>query len=153
MPTQHTGKCIGLDIIRRAQRGEMAAFAELVHLTRRRVLGSIGRLIARPDDVEDVAQEVFLRMHTGIGRLQTPEAFDLWLYRLTTNATYDYLRKRPSIRREVRVSDLLEDQLAAAANLASCEVDREERERRRTIEYVDGLLAHLSASDRILIVM
>jgi RNA polymerase sigma-70 factor (ECF subfamily) len=141
-----------LDVIRLAQTGDKAAFAELVRISRRRVLGTISRLIARPEDVEDVGQEVFLRMHASIGKLQTPEAFDLWLWRLTTNAAYDYLRKRPR-HREVRVSDLPDDQVYAATNSASCQVARDERDRNRTIDYVDSLLAQLSPSDRILIVM
>jgi RNA polymerase sigma-70 factor (ECF subfamily) len=153
MPREHTANGISLDIIRLAQTGDRAAFAELVRMSRRRVLGTIGRLIARPEDAEDVGQEVFLRMHASIGRLQSAEAFDLWLWRLTTNATYDYLRKRPRTRREVRISDLLDGQVNAAANSVSCQLEREERDRRRTIEYVDSLLAQLSPNDRILIVM
>src|SRR5262249_22495022 len=104
MLVEHTAKGIPLDVIRLAKTGNRAAFTQLVEINRRRVLGTIGRLIARPEDVEDVAQEVFLRMHASIGRLLTPEAFDVWLSRLTSHATYDYLRGRPK-RREVRVSD------------------------------------------------
>jgi RNA polymerase sigma-70 factor (ECF subfamily) len=51
-------------------------------------------LIARPEDVEDVAQEVFLRLYFSLDQLRTAEVFEPWLYRLTVNAAYDYLRKQ-----------------------------------------------------------
>src|SRR5215467_4440573 len=152
MPLDHTANPSIVSLIRLAQTGDMAAFTELVRVSRRRIFGNITRLIARPEDVEDVAQEVFLRMHGSIRQLLTPEAFDVWLWRLTSNAAYDYLRKRPR-RREIRISDLLEDQVDAATDSASCQLAREDRDRRRTIDYVDSLLAQLSPSDRILLVM
>jgi RNA polymerase sigma-70 factor (ECF subfamily) len=152
MPVNQTASGVSFELLRSAQSGDRAAFGELVGLCRRRVMGTIGRMIARPEDIEDVAQEVFLRMHRSIGQLQTYEAFDLWAYRLTTNATYDYLRHRPR-RNEVRMSDLLERQVSAANDSASYQSALDELDRKRTIDYVDSLLAQLSPSDRILLVM
>jgi RNA polymerase sigma-70 factor (ECF subfamily) len=110
-------------------------------------------MISCRQDTEDVAQEVFFRMHTSIGRLREPAAFDFWLYRLTLNAAYDYLRRRPRRRRDVLMADLEEREMDVAAASASRQALRDEQERLRTIDYVDSLLAHLSPSDRILIVM
>jgi RNA polymerase sigma-70 factor (ECF subfamily) len=152
MPLNQTANGVSYDLIRSARSGDRVAFGDLVSQCRRRVMGRISRLVARPEDVEDVAQEVFIRMQASIGRLQTPEAFDLWAYRLTTNAAYDYLRQRPQ-RREVRMSDLRDHEMDAAADRASRESLRDEEEHHRVVEYVDGLLAQLPASERILIVM
>ena len=49
---------VDFELIRRAQKGDSAAFNEVVLAYRKRILGTIARLIARPDDVEDVGQEV-----------------------------------------------------------------------------------------------
>ena len=152
MPLNETANGVSFDLIRSARDGDPAAFGELAAQCRRRVMGTISRMIARPEDVEDVAQEVFIRMHRSIPHLKDHEAFELWSYRLTTNAAYDYLRKRPR-RREVRMSDLPERQVGAASDIASRRSARDEHERRRTIDYVDGLLAHSPPSDRILLVM
>jgi RNA polymerase sigma-70 factor (ECF subfamily) len=152
MPVNQTASGVSFDLIRSARNGDRAAFSELAVQCRRRVMGTINCMIARPEDVEDVAQEVFIRMHRSIPHLKDHEAFELWSYRLTTNATYDYLRKRPR-RREVRMSDLSERQVDAATDIASRQSARDEHERARTIDYVDGLLARLSPSDRILLVM
>jgi RNA polymerase sigma-70 factor (ECF subfamily) len=139
-------------LVLRAQAGELAAFGELIALYRRLIMCTISRLIARPEDVEDVAQEIFLRVHTSLHQLREPEAFDIWLYRVTMNGVYDYLRRRPR-RPEIRMADLLEEQIDAAQESASRQWLRDQEERRRTIECVDGLLAQLCASDRILMVL
>ena len=85
---------VDFEVIRRAQAGEDAAFNEIVLAYRKRILGTIARLIARPEDVEDVGQEVFLRLYFSLDQLRSAEVFEPWLYRLTVNAAYDYLRKQ-----------------------------------------------------------
>jgi RNA polymerase sigma-70 factor (ECF subfamily) len=152
MLIEHTANGVSLDLISAARSGDRQAFGDLVRGCRRRVLSIISRMIARPEDVEDVGQEVFLRMHLSIPRLQVPEAFDLWVFRLTTNTAYDYLRRRPC-RPELRMSDLLEQEVDAANDSASLQHLRDEHERRRTVEYVDSLLDRLCPSDRLLLVM
>jgi RNA polymerase sigma-70 factor (ECF subfamily) len=152
MSENQTSKGVGFALIQSVQNGDVAAFGKLVAQCRRRVMATISRMIVRPEDVEDVAQEVFFRMHRSIGQLQNYAAFELWTYRLTTNATYDYLRTLPR-RLEIRMSDMLEQQLDAANDSASCRSAREERERKETVEYVDNLLAQVSPDDRILLVI
>jgi len=93
--------------IQKAQAGDGTAFNQVVVAYRKRILGTIARLIGRPEDVEDVAQEVFLRLYYSLDQLRTPEVFEPWLYRLTVNASYDYLRKQRR-RNESRMSDLSE---------------------------------------------
>jgi RNA polymerase sigma-70 factor, ECF subfamily len=151
MPADCTANGVSFSLIRRAQTGDMAAFGNLVQLCRRRTMGIIRRMISRKEDTEDVAQEVFFRMHNSIGRLREPAAFDFWLYRLTLNGAYDYLRRRP--RRDVLMADLGERNVDVAAALAGWQVLRDEQDRLRTIDYVETLLANLCPSDRLLIVM
>jgi len=62
---------VDFDVIKRAQTGDNAAFNEVVLAYRRRVLGIIARSIARSEDVEDVAQEVFLRLYFSLGQLRS----------------------------------------------------------------------------------
>src|SRR5919206_2482733 len=104
---------VDFDLIARAQKGDSAAFNEIVLAYRKRILGTIARLIARPEDVEDVAQEVFLRLYYSLDQLRTPEVFEPWLYRLTVNASYDYLRKQRR-RNESRMADLSEQAVMMA---------------------------------------
>src|SRR6266511_1515615 len=152
MPATIDGMLVDFDLIRRAQNGDGAAFNEVVVAYRKRVLGTIARLIARPEDVEDVGQEVFLRLYFSLDQLRTPEVFEPWLYRLTVNAAYDYLRKQRR-RMEFRMSDLSEQQVMLADAMAGGKAERDEQYRKRIRESVDSLLGAVSEADRILLML
>ena len=143
---------VDFELIKRAQSGDSAAFNEVVVAYRKRILGTITRLIARPEDVEDVAQEVFLRLYFSLDQLRTAEVFEPWLYRLTQNAAYDYLRKQRR-RQEYRMSDLSEQQMMMADALAGGRVEHDEREQKKVRESVDALLGSVSEADRILLML
>ena len=143
---------VDFELIKRAQAGDSAAFNEIVLAYRKRILGTITRLIARPEDVEDVAQEVFLRLYFSLDQLRTPEVFEPWLYRLTVNAAYDYLRKQRR-RQEYRMSDLSEQQMMMADALAGGRAEQDEREQKKVRESVDALLGAVSEADRILLML
>jgi len=115
-------------------------------------MGTIARLIARAEDVEDVAQEVFLRLYFSLDQLRAPEVFEPWLYRLTVNAAYDYLRKQRR-RPEFRMSDLSEQQVMMADAAAGGKADRDERQQKKIREAVDSLLGAVSEADRVLLLM
>ena len=143
---------VDFELILRAQRGDAAAFNEVVTAYRRRIMGTISRLIGRPEDVEDVAQEVFLRLYFSLEQLRTPEVFEPWLYRLTVNAAYDYLRKSRR-RMEYRMSDLSEQQVMLADASAGNRNQSDEIEKRRVRDTVTGLLSTVSEEDRILLML
>ena len=143
---------VDFELIKRAQAGDNAAFNEIVLAYRKRILGTITRVIARPEDVEDVAQEVFLRLYFSLDQLRTPEVFEPWLYRLTVNAAYDYLRKQRR-RPEYRMSDLSEQQVLMADAVAGGKVEHDEQYRKKIRESVEALLGAVSEQDRILLMM
>jgi len=143
---------VDFELIKRAQDGDSAAFNEIVLAYRKRILGTITRLIARPEDVEDVAQEVFLRLYFSLDQLRTAEVFEPWLYRLTVNAAYDYLRKQRR-RQEYRMSDLSEQQMVKADAVAGGRAEHDEREMKKTRETVEAVLSSVSEADRILLML
>ena len=142
---------VDIDTIKRAQGSDVAAFNQIVLTCRGRVMKTIARLIARPEDVEDVAQEVFVHLYFSLGRLRAPEAFDLWLHRITVNAAHSYLRHHRC--RERRLSDLSEGQMAVAEAAAGRDVALNEQYRQRTRESIDELLGAVSEADRILLTL
>src|SRR5436305_991870 len=114
------------EVIEKARGGDAAAFNQMVLAYRKRILGTISRLIGRPEDVEDVAQEVFVRLYYSLDQLRTPDVFEPWLYRLTINASYDYLR-RSKRRGQSRMADLSEQEVMMADSVAGGKQDAEDR--------------------------
>jgi RNA polymerase sigma-70 factor (ECF subfamily) len=102
--------------------------------------------------VEDVGQEVFLRLYYSLDQLRTREVFEPWLYRLTVNAAYDYLRRQKR-RREHRMSDLSEQQVMMADASAGGKRSDEEQRRARIRETVQSLLDAVSEEDRALLLL
>jgi len=99
-----------------------------------------------------VAQEVFLRLYFSLDQLRTPEVFEPWLYRLTVNAAYDYLRKQRR-RQEFRMSDLSEQQVMLADAMAGGKAEKDETHQKKVRESVDSLLGAVSEADRILLML
>jgi len=143
---------VDYELILRARAGDGPAFNQLVAAYRKRILGTIARTIGRPEDVEDVGQEVFLRLYYSLDQLRSAEVFEPWLYRLTANAAYDYLRKRRR-RMESRMADLSEQQVLLADAVAGEKIDRDEGQKKRIREAVDALLDRVSEEDRVLLTL
>ena len=143
---------IEFDVIERARKGNEAAFNQIVTVYRKRILGTISRLIGQPEDVEDVGQEVFLRLYYSLDQLRTAEVFEPWLYRLTVNAAYDHMRRRKR-RRESRMSDLSEQQVMMADAEAGGRERQEEVRRAGIREFVQSLLDGISEEDRALLIL
>lgn len=140
------------ETIKKAQSGDERAFNQIVLAYRKRILGTIYRLIGRSDDVEDVSQDVFVRLYYSLDQLREVEVFEPWLYRLTTNAAYDYLRKRRRSM-DIRMADMSEEQVIAADAAESGRRNTDEREQIEVRELLDTLLGEVSEEDRILLTL
>ncbi len=140
------------ELIERARAGDGPAFNQVVLAYRKRILGTISRLIGRPEDVEDVAQEVFVRLYYSLDQLRSAEVFEPWLYRLTVNASYDYLR-RSKRRNESRMADLSEQQVMMADSLAGVREENQERQKSEVREFMHALFRHVSEQDRLLLTL
>jgi len=140
------------EVISRAREGDDGAFNQIVQAYRKRILGTVSRLIGHPEDVEDVGQEVFLRLYYSLDQLRSPEVFEPWLYRLTVNSAYDYLRRHRR-RHEARMADLSEQQVVMADAAAGTRLDQDERRRAQVRDLVGALMTAVSEQDRILLTL
>ncbi|HLY19794.1 MAG TPA: sigma-70 family RNA polymerase sigma factor [Bryobacteraceae bacterium] len=83
----------------------LPAFEQIVTQCERSVLRVALRLLNHPQDAQDAAQEVFLRLYKHLGRLDDARGYEPWLFRVTVNVCRDILRGR---RRSVALEDLTE---------------------------------------------
>ena len=83
-----------LELLRRAQRGDSAAFEEIVRAHEATVYHLALRQLGSREDAEDAAQEVFLKAYTGLQSFRGESKLSVWLYRITSNVCIDLLRRR-----------------------------------------------------------
>ena len=77
-----------------AQRGDEAAFATLVRRWQGRVVSLAYRYLGSAADAEDLAQDVFLRVHRARGTYEPSARFSTWIYRITVNTSLNFIRGR-----------------------------------------------------------
>jgi RNA polymerase sigma-70 factor (ECF subfamily) len=81
------------ELIVRAQRGDRSAHETIVNQFAPMVFRLISRFFRTREDVEDLAQDVFLKLFARIDQIRPQDNFPGWLARVTVNTCYDELRK------------------------------------------------------------
>jgi RNA polymerase sigma-70 factor, ECF subfamily len=84
------------NLIRRAQRGDRAAFDALVRRYDQEVLRMALRIVPSYEEAQDLYQEAFLKVYRSIGRFRLESKFSTWLYRVVMNVCLDHLRRQKS---------------------------------------------------------
>jgi RNA polymerase sigma-70 factor, ECF subfamily len=97
------------ELVQKAQDGDKEAFELLVAKHQGRVFAVAGGILRNREDVEDIAQQVFLKAYFSLKRFDQRSAFSTWLYKITVNECWDLLRKK-KVRPLVFESELSEEQ-------------------------------------------
>jgi len=141
-------------LVRRAQRGEEEAFRTIVERYQGKVFSIIHGILRNRNDAEDIAQQVFTKIYFSLGKFDFRSALVTWIYKITVNECYDYLRKQ-KVRKLTFESDLSEDDLRRIDNTEdvrrnpAADVDRQTELR----EIVVRLLDRLSADEKQLLIL
>ncbi|MHB8501392.1 MAG: RNA polymerase sigma factor [Candidatus Acidiferrales bacterium] len=141
------------ELVRRAQNEDQEAFEELVRRHQHRVFAVAGGILRRREDVEDIAQQVFVKAYFSLKRFDQRAAFSTWLYKITVNECWDMLRKK-KVRPLVYESDLSEEQarqVITAEEKGGGGPDISERLVAR--ERVERLLDGLDERDRLMLIL
>jgi RNA polymerase sigma-70 factor (ECF subfamily) len=94
---QRADRAADAKLVRRFNEGDEQAFVELMRRHERRVYNLAYRMLGRPEDALDAAQDAFLSCYRNLGRFRGEAAFSTWLHRIAVNACYDILRRRPAV--------------------------------------------------------
>jgi RNA polymerase sigma-70 factor (ECF subfamily) len=141
------------DLVRRAQARDELAFAEIVGRHQSKVFSIIFGILRHRNDAEDIAQQVFAKVYFSIGSFDFRSSLLTWIYKITVNECYDYLRKR-RVRKLVYESDfsaeeslLMENSQPAADRQPAIDTQLAQR------DFVLKLLAKVSEEDRNLMML
>ena len=91
-------------LVRRVQAGDELAFREMVERYQSKVFSIIFGILRNHNDAEDIAQQVFSKIYFSIRNFDFRSSLLTWIYKITVNECYDYLRKK-RVRRLVYESD------------------------------------------------
>jgi len=140
-------------LVRLAQKGDKEAFEALVQRHQYRVFAVARGILKRQEDVEDVAQQVFVKAYFSLKKFDQRAAFSTWLYKITVNECWDLLRKRKA-RPLVYESDFSEEQTRLyAANEYESIKGPDTSDRMAMRESLEAMLGQLEKRDRAMLVM
>jgi|TARA_B110000196_G_scaffold304098_1_gene300540 RNA polymerase sigma-70 factor (ECF subfamily) len=106
-------------LVSRCQEGDYAAFDALVTKHRGRVYAMIQNMVRNEADSWDLAQEVFVKVWKALPRFEARARFSTWMYRITHNVVYDWMRKRKMETVGELDDNLLDQESIAAGALAT----------------------------------
>ncbi|MBI3681647.1 MAG: sigma-70 family RNA polymerase sigma factor [Acidobacteria bacterium] len=140
-------------LVRRVQARDEMAFRELVERYQAKVYSIIFGILRNRNDAEDIAQQVFAKVYFSISGFDNRSSVLTWIYKITVNECYDYLRKK-RVRKLVYESDFSEEESRQMENSGSV-TDRnpaiDTSLARRDLAY--KLLEKVSEEDRRLILL
>lgn len=143
-----------LSLVQRCQAGDRDAFSELVTRYRTRVYALVYNMVQNEQDAWDLSQDAFLKAWRSISRFRGQSGFYTWIYRIATNITIDWLRKK-----HIEAGVEFDDQIAPKADPTSNLVPRGEpspSQKMRGDELrarIDDALSKLSPEHRAVVVL
>src|SRR4249920_1338894 len=95
-------------LVKRVQARDELAFREIVERYQAKVYSIIYGILRNRNDAEDIAQQVFAKVYFSIGNFDSRSSLLTWIYKITVNECYDYLRKK-RVRKLVYESDFSQE--------------------------------------------
>lgn len=140
------------ELVRLAKSDDKEAFELLVRRHQSRVFAVAGGILRNKEDVEDVAQQVFVKAYFSLKRFDQRAAFSTWLYKITVNECWDVLRKR-KVRPLLYESDLSEEQAHEYNGFSEKATVPDVSDRLEARERVEKLLVDLDERDRLMLIL
>ncbi len=140
-------------LVRRVQANDELAFREIVERYQSKVFSIIYGILRNRNDAEDIAQQVFAKIYFSIKNFDFRSSLLTWIYKITVNECYDYLRKK-RVRKLVYESDFSSDDTLRMANSEPA-TDQAPLADHQLVQhdFILKLLAKLSEEDRSLLLM
>lgn len=85
------------ELVSRAKQGDKRAFEEIVGLYEKKVFSTIYYMVKDENDVEDIAQEVFIKIYKNLNNFKEKSSLYTWIYRITINVCIDKLKSKKDV--------------------------------------------------------
>jgi len=141
-----------LQLIEAAKAGDDAAFEELVRKYQRQVANVIYLTLGSRDDVEDLTQEVFIRVHRSLHRFEFDASIYAWIYRIAVNISIDEIRRR-KIKRTLSLEYISDAVLHRETRTRTQEWPSDDVLKNEKKEIIQTAIRKLSPVHRVAIVL
>jgi RNA polymerase sigma factor RpoE len=94
-----------VELVKRAQGGDLAAYDELVRRYQERVYATVYHMTSNHEDANDIAQEAFIKGYQALKSFKGGSSFYTWVYRIAVNKTINFLKQRKN-RVHMSLNDL-----------------------------------------------
>ncbi|MBO5179758.1 MAG: sigma-70 family RNA polymerase sigma factor [Clostridia bacterium] len=84
-------------LISKAKEGDKKAFEEIISLYEKKVFSTIYYMVKNENEVEDIAQEVFVKIYKNLKNFKEESSLYTWIYRITINVCIDELKKKKNV--------------------------------------------------------
>ena len=137
-------------IIEKCKTGDFSSFRALVSRYQNRIFSVCYGLVRSRDDAADLFQEVCLRIYKSIGKVKSEAGLYVWIYRITVNVCFDWLRKKKRMRKKVdkfKAQDTVSDFFVETNTPVSIALQLELK------EQINKVIAALPDAQRAVIVL
>ncbi|MCF6311272.1 MAG: RNA polymerase sigma factor [Verrucomicrobiales bacterium] len=142
------------ELVKQVLAGDDAAYAVLVGRYRARVFSSASRYARNHAELEDLTQDIFIRIWKGLKTYRADAPFEHWLMTVTVRTCYDFLRKHRKRReREVLVEEMPSVSMAGDGMFSEDAPEERLRRQREAWEVVKMLMEKLNAKERLVITL
>jgi RNA polymerase sigma factor RpoE len=83
-----------MDLVKRARKGDLAAYDELVRRYQERIYATVYHMTSNHEDANDLAQEAFIKAFQALRSFKGGSSFYTWVYRIAVNKTINFLKQR-----------------------------------------------------------
>lgn len=132
-------------LVKAACGGDDAAFAWLVGRHKRRVFALAARFARDADELEDICQDVFIKVYEHLSAFRNDAPFEHWLTKIAIRVSYDALRSRRNEKRHISLDDMVVELPDFAGGAES-----EARQARQFLRYA---MSRLSPDEQLIITL
>jgi len=85
------------ELLYKAKQGDMDAFEQIVKMYENKICQTIFFVVKNESKVEDIAQEVFIKVYKNLSKFNEQSSLYTWIYRITMNACFDEMKKEKKV--------------------------------------------------------
>ena len=142
------------ELVKQVLAGDDAAYAVLVERYRARVFSTATRFARNGSELDDLAQDIFIRIWKGLKTYRADAPFEHWLMTVSVRTCYDFLRKHRKRReREVLVDEMPSVSMSGDGMFSGDSSDEKQRRQREAWEVVQGLMEKLNEKEQLVITL